>query len=402
MGNHPCRVAVQVSNPHSTAGETIHGFVYLESSKPVDPTDLQRASIHITLKGEEQTQIVRQIDDPRHHPSKGEKRRQVSDIVRSAAPLVYNSEAIGSLSSRGPIVPGRQYEFPFQIKLPSNLPSSFRFVQLHKHNECDSAQIIYTLSAHVVGLGPQHSAQGTTEFTVKQTPAATDNPQPRRVMSKTFPIKTALIFSQGSLSFGVEVYRTILTPGSVLPFHISGTTDVAVRDFSVRLIETITFQTDKHKLQRTASRTVAEQIVTVPEGSTQLDLPGQVLIPRFDMKESYAGRLLQVQHSLLVVAQTAKGWTTNPKLHCPLWMVRGPPIGRYETPLPTEAASIPIVEVKAEPMPDSWEGETIVLSEAQAIPVGPPTSHASPVVHSDAAGLDTLVPLPPPPSSRNS
>jgi hypothetical protein len=147
MANQPCRIAIQVANPNSVAGELDRGHVYIETDAKVDPSVLQQQQgIRLILEGQERTQIITRTPDEDHRPATGEKRRLVTEEIRSDTVLFRTEQAIASFENRS-FVAGRQYEFPFELQLPDSLPSSTRCVQINSRNECDTGEIVYTLSA---------------------------------------------------------------------------------------------------------------------------------------------------------------------------------------------------------------------------------------------------------------
>jgi hypothetical protein len=125
-------------------------------------------------------------------------------------------------------------------------------------------------------------------------------PPPVRIPPKEFPIQTALVWSQGNIRFGFEVDRTRVTPGSTVIVRITGESQVAIKDFVVRWNETVTFQTENPRLERSITRVVASKTVLVADGHTAISLQVPLQLPRQDLRETYSGRLLQVKHWLLL------------------------------------------------------------------------------------------------------
>jgi hypothetical protein len=437
MGNQqPCRIAIEVDNPECTSGGLVRGRVYLVINAQLDQAVLRQnlEGIRLVLDGQERAQITTQVpSEEQHsskvkttqlssekHPSKVERKKMCTELIDSSAVLVKTEHALVSFGAANAtqLQPGQQYEFPFEWSLPPGLPSSVRCVHINDRNECDSGEVSYTLSAYVVS--PRSSSDKMRAVTPLKITAGTVQDPPRfiRVDAKAFPIKTALFWSKGNLRFGWEADRDVLTPGSTVTVCVTGENQsgVPVKDFAVRLVETVVFHTEQPRLSRTITRTIASEKIFVksnlwgPSSSCPNNPTPQVkLSVPMDCRETYCGRLLQIQHSLLVVAETAKDWTTNPKLTSPVRLVRGEPslmvvpgnasgsasIAVASVPSKTSYFELPNAIAEAEVLVGAAHvADTIVLSQAYAVP--------EETTANSFRALDELVPIPPPKNTCSS
>jgi hypothetical protein len=318
-------IAIVVEHLECTSGEPVRGRVHLTIDEEESVHTLR--GIRLVLEGHEQTKLA-------PIPSEAS-----SVLVKTEHALVtFGAEETPQLQ------PGMSYEFPFEWLVPPGLPSSLLYAHTNNRNECDTGRVSYVLSAYVVGSQPMMRASTPLIVT---SDAVLDPPQqqPIRVDPVVFPIKTALLWKQGDLRFGWEADRNVVTPGSTLTVRVMGESEVAIKDFLVRLVETATIRAEQ--TSQTYTRILASEKLMVDSSSITAvwgpDTPPVELHVPTDCSKSYRGSLLQIQHSLVVIAETAKDKTTNPKLEAPVCVVRGgEPV---QTPATSDSVSMANVEV---------------------------------------------------------
>jgi hypothetical protein len=293
-------IVILVENPECTSGEPVRGRV------------------HLTIDDDENVQNLRGI----RLVLEGYERTTLAQVVETSCVLVKTEHALVTFGAdeTPQVQPGQSYEFPFEWLVPPGLPSSLLYAHTNTRNECDTGRVSYVLSAYVVGSQPIMRANSPL---IVASDAVLDPPhsQPIRVDQVVFPIKTALVWKQGDLRFGWEADRDVVTPGSTITVRVIGESEVAVQDFLVRLVETVTLQTKESS--RTFTRILASEKLLVDSTVWGPDTPPVELHVPTDCSKTYRGSLLQIQHSLVVIAETAKDKTTNPKLEAPVCVVRG-------------------------------------------------------------------------------
>jgi hypothetical protein len=224
------------------------------------------------------------------------------------------------------------YEYPFAWELPSSLPSSFHFTTTHQ-----TLEIAYQITARAISTRGQVLFQDTVPLQLQAAPCIPPEHcivvTPRKVN-----ILTNVVFPRGILHWGWSTRSDVVTTGSTIEITLQGEnrSQVDLKDFVVRLVETMVWKSARNdKIEHKFERTVADATLEVNGRREWLSgNPGAVMAPPTTVFltipddnitfESYpSGTILRVEHSLVVIAQSATDRTTNPRLSHPVYLVRG-------------------------------------------------------------------------------
>jgi hypothetical protein len=352
----PC-LALRVDDPQNCwAGSWLTGRVYVVLPANVPPHAWQ--GIHVRLAGYEVAVVT----------SASGQQEQKKHVIMCTEQAIgrWSSTNVPSSHPAAAATPGEQHlEYPFRWRIPAHLPDVLHCRRGKATTKEDHCRIIYPLTAHLVSLGGRAAAASDTVLLhVRQRPVARAVAlRPVTVPVQSFPITTALVVAQGQIAFGLELSTDTLVPGTTgsttLDVRIRGRNHcrhVAVRDFSVKLVERVQWtvtpgQGDKDgtnsRVSQQQERLLTSQKIRVRDcadwqagagqgrnyvsggrvATAQLSIPAETLTRR-----TYRGKLIQVTHHVVVVCETATDWTTNPKL---TWPVRLLTSGRPATALPT-------------------------------------------------------------------
>jgi hypothetical protein len=347
------RLALRVDDPQNCwAGAWLVGRVYVVL--PASP-HASWQGIYVRLAGCEVAVVTSASGQP-------EQKKHVIICTEQAIVRWSSTNVPSSHPAAGAATPGEQHlEYPFRWRIPAHLPDVLH-CRRGKAPKEDHCRIIYPLTARLVSWCDRAAtASDTVLLHVRQRPVARAVAlRPVTVPVQSFPITTALVVAQGQIAFGLELSTDTLVPGTTtLDVRIRGRNHcrrVAVRDFSVKLVERVQWtvtpgQGDKDgtisRVSQQQERLLTRQKIRVRDcadwqagagqgrnyvsggrvATAQLSIPAETLTRR-----TYRGKLIQVTHHVVVVCETATDWTTNPKL---TWPVRLLTSGRPAAALPT-------------------------------------------------------------------
>ena len=368
MGNTPAKIGIRLDQNVVEAGNVLKGRVYLS----IRSRHQQAQGIHLVLKGEEKSLIVKKETD--HNRETRQRFTMSSTILHMDVPLKTFTD--GGVSSG-------QYEYPFEWPLPDNIPSS-----MHCQRGDSNCSIEYQLTAYLdnsrsVTVLPDLSSNVTVTvlgFSGGQSHGI-------QVDLEEYRIKSCCA-DRGTISMGWDADTTVTAPKGVISVGITGKNDsiVDTKFLKVKLMETVTWSADGHT--ETSARQIASSEIYVTENAlwkplVQLptrrervrnhydpmggDVRGDVFQNRCstqvnvsqDARDSYLGNAIGVRHSLTVTAVTPGGCcVTSPESSVLIKVQRRMPIGA----VPTVATAFP------QPSAPMFEEELIIpLSEMEIV-----------------------------------
>lgn len=327
------------------AGTNLSGRVYVE----LPPTAAAAAAsssfpwqgIHVRLEGYEYAAVL---------TAGGKVVQQQDPLILTEQPIVTWSSAKDAPTG-SPRPHHHQLEYPFRWSLPANLPASMYCCRggatTNNNNSKEHCRIDYTLSAFFVSRvgGEKMHPSNVVSLQVRShavTAAARGAGQAVRLAAEKFPIVTALVFDKGHVEMGVELSTdTLLHPGGHVRVGVSGVnrSQVAVKDFVIRLIERVTWSAGNDRNKRRTDETVLAQDKIWTHGAVDWQsrakrqndrlrerqtLWNLLRVPeqrRAACRNTYRGTLLRVEHVVRIVAETAVDQTTNPRRYVPVRLV---------------------------------------------------------------------------------
>ena len=424
MGNKPFRVALKLEQQHYVAGDIVQGSVYLSVDKKSSLKGVD--GVYLLFEGVEHAEVV-----GHHHHSHCERKgsqplgpppnsqrgidRSTVTLVRSDHPVVL-----------APQLRVGQFEYPFQWRLPSDLPTSMRCTKNKKHSGSNSnsnsindnndrnchnvAEIRYTLTAYLAtSAGARRTARDSNvaswlprsdvPLTIAAKPRhSISRNAPLLVESEKFPVNSCWFWNNGNIKMGWQVDAATACPEDTVTVQIYGENQspTPVTSLTVQWKETITWCADPNGTRQSVTRTLVEKRLPVDtvrcwqpwyqppsnqRGSdaaqqyctTQLQLPA-------DARDSYTGRLIQIRHMLVVRAHTKNIWASVPESSAQVRIVRSGPIvaennNRSHPVVPSAAATSWPVEAEilvpeAQLISTNWGpvvGEAVAIPEAQVV-----------------------------------
>ncbi|GAX23127.1 hypothetical protein FisN_33Lh015 [Fistulifera solaris] len=326
---------LQVENTHCTAGQLIQGCVSWtpeKESKSICRLELELLGYEQVTSNETET-----VTEGNLHPV---TRQRIEKEILVKFPytlhsFAHKSDAPSNEEKDLEIEKEENelsYEYPFAWELPSSLPSSFHFTTTHQ-----TFEIAYQITARAISTQGQVLFHETVPLHLQAArcipPGQSVALTPRKVN-----ILTNVVFPRGILHWGWSTPSDVVTTGSTIKITLQGEncSQVDLKDFVVRLMETIIWKSvGSDKIEHKTERTIADATLEVNGRREWLSgNPGAVMAPPTTVFltipddnitcESYpSGNILRVEHSLVVIAQTATDRTTNPRLSHPVYLVRG-------------------------------------------------------------------------------
>ncbi|GAX16458.1 hypothetical protein FisN_19Lu044 [Fistulifera solaris] len=236
-----------------------------------------------------------------------------------------------------PLVYSGVHSYDFEVSLPADLPDSWQVAEPDA-----TVGIVYTLSAYVITSRSAVKWKSTKLLTVQAAEQKPANRQGQLVvmMPQSFPISTNLVFSRGQIYLGWQCTSNVWTAGDWVSVSIVGQnqSDVDIKDFVVRLIESVTLMHPSFrnvKIQRIlASTQVNTRDLSAWKAKSKTagePTTASFQVPESILCEAYAGSLFHLKYSIEVIAETATDRTTNPRVSCPVHLSQ-----RAETSLDCE------------------------------------------------------------------
>lgn len=377
MGNKPFRIALKVDELSCQAGEVLTGTVYLSVSKR-DLGGLRDVNgIQLRFEGYEHVEVERRASKHSDHKCAKDGGGRIDKAGHSLVKMDY---PLVMFTRTKPLEPG-QFEYPFQLPVPADLPSSLRCT--HKDRR-SFGEIRYTLTAHLASPYFHNSPQNASQRSASSVVAVAARPypvdtRPLQMSTEIFPVHACCFFNRGHLELGWMADQATSHASGEVRVQITGRNRSALKvtSLSAAWMETVTIATPTDN-RRDVSRVLAKQSVAVdhvaqwqpknhallPTGPTELKLT----LPA-DARDSYTGALVRVRHMLVVTAETDGGLaTTSPQLSSQVKIVPAGSVGGSlfdsvpDMPVEPAASEIPVASV-----PDATPGATDV-PHAQALP----------------------------------
>ncbi|GAX28707.1 hypothetical protein FisN_33Hh015 [Fistulifera solaris] len=321
---------LQVDTPYCTAGQLIQGCVSWTPEKGSE----RPSRLELELLGYEQvtSNETETVTEGNLHPI---TRQRIEKEILVKFPYTLhsftNNSSLQPSEEKDPESEESSYEYPFAWELPSCLPSSFHFTTTHQ-----TFEIAYQIMARAISPRGQVLFHDTVPVHLQAAPCIPPG-QSIALTPQKVNILTNVVFPRGILHWGWSTPSDVVTTESTIEITIEGEnrSQVDLKDFVVRLMETLVWKSARSdKIEHKTERTVADATLEVNGRREWLsENPGAVMAPPTKVLltipddnntcESYpSGTILRVEHSLVVIAQTATDRTTNPRLSHPVYLVR--------------------------------------------------------------------------------
>jgi len=321
-------IGIQLETCPIVTGSTIKGSVFISFGK-----DVKAKQLVVQLKGEEysKVQYTKQVRKTGFEDRGVSEFESVQCQSYSSSNLIFLDIPVdvGQMIQMGKVQSGN-YVLPFEVELPSYLPSSLSFES--NGSTCD---ITYTLKAQLKGSGWFSDYKCKKQLDVS---SCFDNMSetPYNGSPTMENVNFCCCINKGHMLLGARVSNTNRCIGENITVSAScrNHSTAEINDIKLVLTETVKLTSDSHATSVTTTLyeipvnmgAAFSQESAESEGSAEFEAmaqelqegtyEGQFSIPGNAMN-TYSGNLIQVSHSLVVVAQT-NGCMTDPSLNIPL------------------------------------------------------------------------------------
>jgi len=316
-------IGIQLETCPIVTGSTIKGSVFISFAK-----DVKAKQLVVQLKGEEYTKVqyMEQVKDEDDGTTTDKKRHSYSskNLIFLDIPV-----DVGQMIQMGKVQSGN-YVLPFEVELPSYLPSSLSFDR--NGSTCD---IKYILNAQLKGSGWIIDYKCKKELDVSSC-FENMGETPYNGSPTMESVNFCCCINKGHMLLGAHVSNTNRCIGENIKVAAScrNHSTAELGQMNLLLTETVTLFSNNHaatvttELCKTPVNMGAafSQESTESEGSAEFEAmaqelqegtyEGQFSIPGNAMN-TYPGNLIQVSHCLIVAAET-NGCMTSPSLNIPL------------------------------------------------------------------------------------
>mmetsp|Transcript_7271 Transcript_7271/g.10286 ORF Transcript_7271/g.10286 Transcript_7271/m.10286 type:complete len:566 (+) Transcript_7271:123-1820(+) len=339
MGSIGVRLTTKDGNANvfgAEAGSTLSGYVYFSTNKEVSGSFLD-----VIVVGEERAQItyqeVKQVPKIGGEPGEMES-KSFPRTVKGARnilqiPIPVNQQEL-FLDGYGQQIPPGNYKLPFELDLPSMLPST---MEAHGADSDSRCSIRYYIKAELKGSGWFSNYSSRQEIHVSSKPLRKD-----RVPCFKEPITTpvsACCFSKGSMTYGAKVDDTILERGEQVTVKMScvNNTSVEIESTHAMLTEIVSWTVDgrTENQYRTLSRADfgtfqsrgQEDYVTSRMGESNFDeimndieagAHCGIISLDSSANDTYSGHFIRTNHSIRIGITTAGCCVGDPGLEIPI------------------------------------------------------------------------------------
>lgn len=328
MGNSPITVGIRTQKLEYKAGDTVHGTVYLNITK----RNQSAQALVLQLVGRE-TAVVHYTTSETHRDGDTEHTRHHDHYDESTYDFMRIEYPLHKFLSQQ-LVPG-QFEFPFSIQLPMDLPSS---MQCQKGQSRCSVEYRVTAtlmqpSSGIFSSNPS-SEQLLTVFRISPLHEDPSNCSLELPVQEV-PVVACCCHNKGSITLQAQFSRTILQPRDKIEVQFRCRNDSSVRVHHVRVglqqttqwttsrgrTETVSDVLDRRELdakifpelQKRQRRpkyglgTVNEQVPFQDSNWNRctIQVPATV-------RDSHDGRAIKVRHLITVQLLTDGCCTTDP------------------------------------------------------------------------------------------
>jgi Arrestin (or S-antigen), N-terminal domain len=317
MGNSAPRIAIRVDHDAIVAGNTLRGRIFLSANGSADHS---ARGIKMTLYGFEQSIIVRE-------QNKNGNMQKVRECVKSS--IIDNDATIKTFSTG--VIPGGQYEIPFEWQIPDWLPSTMKCSD--RIDDC-SCSIEYYLKVYLDRFdcfGEKSEVSSTIPISIF---GASNSKESKIIMDcERFNLKACCCSNRGVITMGWDASSTVVAPGERITVGIIGKNDSIekVQHLLAEVIETITWTANGHsknhvrnvaskkfEIDRNALWLPISKLPTryemrnlhyeaIPLDNNPEILAGKKVgnfILNHDTRDSYDGKVIEVRHSLVITAVT--------------------------------------------------------------------------------------------------
>jgi len=386
MGNKPCTIGIHTDQERYVAGSTIRGIIYLS----VTGEALKASSLNICLIGEEKSVIhytmeVIHYDTEENQHHGGDRRdnhRENSHTTtedhydRAKHTFFHLDYPIFKANNNNDRIPVGQYEYPFEVTIPSNLPGSMNYTSgesrcqifyrmiatIHKDNDVQNNNFL----GNVFSSG---SYQHTKLIAITSVSVV---PERQQLMmeggeedkfcmpSDIVPIRTCCCWrgNNGTIMIEPEILKingnditnnTTFCPSDKVTIGLGSKNNsiIAVKDVHIQLKEIIEWTNDKtHRRERSdhcsaaTNLSLGEQYILqhMPElekltkqqqnqqirqrsAEEESEQPMMLVLPKRqfsfvispNINDTFEGRLISVRHILSVTLETEGCCIENPE-----------------------------------------------------------------------------------------
>ena len=404
MGNNNCTLVIRTEQQLYNSGDVCNGTVYLSVN---DPRGIPCRSLHVQFTGIESA-VVHYTS----HSNDNQNGRQ--DHYERNQEFLINLDHVIQTPINGCFAQG-QYEFPFQLVVPGNLPSSMRC-----RNRESYCEIRYDFKAYLQKSGISINPFNTNNsiFSSEQQCIAicgnntAPGTQPQSHLyakqisfpSETHRINNCCFFNRGHMTLQAQLDSDTLIPNTpyTLAFNLRNKSSTAVESVVMDLVESISWRPrfrEKNERCTLTSECIEGRVVqqwrgvdhrnavfvsepyeeyaslpssapSAPAGddsytdndndndnaSPQSQSQRFTLITPPSARDTYSGRFIQVQHFVRVKVITQECCNTNPETSVHVKIVR--------PPSSTGASRLNIV---MQPSAPSFYSE-VVVADAMTLP----------------------------------
>lgn len=349
------QVALKLDRPHALAGSIISGRVFLSLPPNVSTTSSLQQSLRVQLHGYERiTEHPIGIEHngrchkhAPHKPNQATKTIVLTDCFPTVPlPLIDDNTKQSA----------QCWEYPFYYQMPAHLPTSL--FCLSEDNNTVVAELRYTVTASIVDSSGSNITAATVLYVQAATPSTTVQPSESDTACLMHPVILPLLNSsssasgwlpalafwkkRGTVRLGWETDKTVYQTNDCLTADVTidHAVSVPITAVTVACLETLTWnkpstaaaRNSNKPLQRLTVRCLTQQTVPAAEWMSRdrdeqeprvIELKSataRLRIPT-SARDSLAGELIQVSHSLTVTVETADGGVAT--LLGPLTIVRG-------------------------------------------------------------------------------
>lgn len=329
MGNSPVTIGLQTNKVTCQAGETLTGRVYVSVNRQAQPAE----AIMLRLIGREHSMVHHTIEET-ENDDQGEH-TYTQDHYDERTNAFFRLEYPLYLFQTQQILPG-QYEFPFSIRLPTNLPSSMRCQWGESH--C-SVEYIVSATLQNPSRGVFSTPKSEQLLTIYSIPPSFDGIEDTSLQlpADEVPVNVCCCFSKGTMALQSQFDKTVVQPRDVInvQFRCENQSNVKVNQVRVQMEQIVewrghggnTARHNKvlHRQEMSAHRFPELETLHFKNrnyfGTVHDYMPFQndrnswkdasILVP-LDAFDSFDGRLIKIRHLVSVHLMTKGCCTNNP------------------------------------------------------------------------------------------
>jgi Arrestin (or S-antigen), N-terminal domain/Arrestin (or S-antigen), C-terminal domain len=317
MGNKPFTLVIKIDQETCRAGESVTGKVYLDVTSKAPRTVTSATGIRLLLEGVERVKVNLSTEEKAASKSEIASDETSCSLARVDLPLVDYSQRTTGIADR-------QYEYPFEFRLPSELPSSF--CGTHK-DRVSCGEIAYTLTAYLTGrdiVGVHQDYMASSPLQVMAAPMIVNRNEPLTLDVENFAIHSCC-YNKGNIQMGCKVNKRAVSPKEEVVIEITGenNSQLKIMHIHAQWVETVALKTPKD-LRKDCIRVVAEQSLSIDDydqwiprhkrrkhsAASQNKLPVVSFTLPQDAKCTHNGMHVQVRHALVISAKTQGGMMT--------------------------------------------------------------------------------------------